>query len=369
MNNLEQYLYWRGDLTFEQDPFNEVDGAILSELSYIDYLGLDCKLPLNLGEASRCWENISINSLLKNYEILRKPAYDLLTACGKSCRFQNVFLQDFVSEISLEDNSQFGATLFSYKNQPLFLAFEGTDFHVIGWKEDFALSYLPEIPSQEKAKSFLEKQLKQALTPFSIGGHSKGGNLAIYAAMSMEESLQEKIETVYNYDGPGFPKQHLHFSGYKNIEKKIQTYIPQDSLVGLLLHRREEPMVIESEAKDLWQHMTYSWKIQGSHFLPSSLTKESLRLSLALDKTLDLLDGKQRQELTHALFSLLGEDSEENIIIGTPSYNLKKFKDALYQFHKLTPESKKLLFEIVKEFIKNRREVSAHSKGNLSFRP
>ncbi|MCD1147951.1 DUF2974 domain-containing protein [Peptoniphilus sp. KCTC 25270] len=358
MNNLEKYIYWRGDLTLEQDPFNEVDGAILSELSYVDYLGLGCKFPLNLKEAAECWEKIPINSLLKNHEILREAAYDLLTACGKSCRFQDILLQDFVYELSLEDKSQFGATLFSYKNQPLYLAFQGTDFRVLGWKEDFALSYLPEIPSQKKAKDFLEKHLKQALTPFSIGGHSKGGNLALYAAMSVEESLQEKIETVYNYDGPGFPKQHLHFSGYKNIEKKIQTYIPQDSLVGLLLHRREKPIVIESDAKDLRQHRAYSWKVKGNHFLPSTLTAESLQLSSALDKTLDLLDAKQRQELSHALFSLLGEDSEENIIIGTPSYNLKKFKEALYQLHKLSPESKKLLFDVVREFLRNRNQIS-----------
>lgn len=357
MNSLEEYIYWRGDLSFTQDPFNEIDGLILSELSYIDYLSLSSPIPKTINEAASIWSKTSVRDLVHKDEIVRSLAYNLLLHAGQSKRFGSLTLEDFVYEVSIQDNSQFGALKYLDKDRELFIAFQGTDLHVVGWKEDFALSYLPMIPSQEKAREYLFYHLQGLEEPIYIGGHSKGGNLAIYSAIFQEESLQDKIKGIYNYDGPGFNSQILEEPGYLRISSKIHTYLPEDSLVGLLLHRLEEEIVIGASCKGLKQHLGYYWKLEKNFFQRAKLSKDAKKFALVLDRTLDQLDDTQRKKLTDAVFSLFGEDMENNLLIGTTSYNLRKFQQALYQLTKLSPESKKLLLDVVVSLLRHRMDL------------
>lgn len=357
MKSIKTYIEWRGDLLFDQDPFNEVDGAILSELSYIDFHALAKNTPKTIEEAALAWAQWKKEDFVKEEEIIRQDSFDLLILCGKSQRFGPLKIQDFVYEISLEDDSQFGAISFLDRGRLLFVAFQGTDLHVLGWKEDFALTYLPAIPSQEKARAYLEKQLDQVDYPILVGGHSKGGNLAIYSLIYQKPEYQDRVARVYNYDGPGFNRHVIRDEAYKRVVDKIYTYIPQDSLVGLLLHRLEEPIVIKSTSKNVSQHLSYSWEVDKNSFKPSSLSKDAKTLSLVLDKTLDQLNENQRRDLTHAIFSLFGEDLEDNLILGTTYYNIKKFQQAILRLGKLPSPHKKLLVDVVVSFIKNRLDT------------
>ena len=357
MNTLESYLYWRGDLLFEQDPLNEVDGMILSELSYINYFALSNPMPKSIQEAAKAWAHLGEKELQNKDSIIRKEAYDLLLLCGNSPRFKDLILEDFVYEVSIEDDSQFGAIKYVYKNKDFFIAFQGTDLHVIGWKEDFGLSYLPAIPSQDKAKKYLTRHLKNFQGKLSIGGHSKGGNLAIYSLIFQEKEDQDKVKFVYNYDGPGFNQFILLKSSYERILPKIKSFVPQDSLVGLLLYRLEEEIVVETSSKSLKQHLGYYWKVEKNFFKRGQLSQDAKKLSMVLDKTLEHLDEEQKKHLTDAVFSLFGENAEDNLIIGNRSYNLRKFQQAIYQLSKLPSQSKKLLLDVVVTLIRNRVDL------------
>lgn len=353
MASIVDYISWRGDLTFDQDPFNEVDGMILSELSYIDFRILGARMPKSLREAGQLWTQGQGRDQIRDHEIIRQPAFDLLVQAGQSDRFGPLEIRDFVYEVSQEDDSQFGAISYFYGDHLLFVAFQGTDLHVIGWKEDFALTYLPAIPSQEKAKAYLRAHLDQVDYPIYLGGHSKGGNLAVYSLAFQDRENQDKVAQVFNYDGPGFMEDILLEPSYQRIVDKISTIIPQDSLVGLLLHRLEDPIVIRSDCKNIKQHLGYYWDLEGKAFIRAKLSKEAKALSLVLGKTLSQLNEDQRRDLTDAVFSLFGENLEDNLIIGTRAYNIKKFQQAILQLGRLPNEAKKLLVDVVVLFIRN----------------
>lgn len=348
MGDLFDYLAWRGDLSLSQDPLNEVDGMILSELAYINFprLGQD----LSLNQAALSWKNKEPEDILPPGYKLRDPAYKLLDMAGASDRFGPIVVKNFVEEVSEEEESQFGALTYYHEGAPLFIGYQGTDLHCLGWKEDLGLSYLPFIPAQEKARAYLEAQIKEDPRPLVVGGHSKGGNLAIYAVAFAKEEVQDQVRLVYNYDGPGFQPGVLEEPGYKGILGKIRTIVPQESIIGLLLSRLEEPRAIYSKASGLDQHMGYTWEVEKNHFVSTWLSQEALDNQKKIQTLLDRLDLDQRQAFTDALFTLLG-DSEEDLIVGTTSYNLSKVRDVISGFKNLDSQGREILGQIVKSLI------------------
>lgn len=361
MNNILDYLYWRGDLSFGQDPLNEIDAIIFSEFAYIDFSTLAPTMledgQLTIKEAAKLWDEANREDFMPTGYLHHEKSYEALTLAGDSTRFGNILISKHVKDISVNEESQFGVTTFQRNDEPFFIAFEGTDLRSLGWKEDLQMTYLPAIPSQKKAVDFLKQHFEQHPQRVSIGGHSKGSNLAIFAAIYVGEKYQSLIDKVYSYDGPGFPKDMLEEENYLQLENRIQSYIPQDSLIGLILHKLEEARVIYSGASEFEQHDVYSWEIKGNHFIPGELTTSARDIQKMMNELLDELSLEERENFSETLFTILG-DGEDDFIRGDRKYNLQKIPEMIKEFRDLDQEEKKNLFKVLRMFYRKRIEAS-----------
>jgi len=303
MADLLDYLNWRGDLSFLQDPPNEVDALIFSTLSYLHLDGIVSPTPydsLPLREVAERFFALPDHT----HKIRVKADLGLLSAAAQSPRFggtEMVFFQNI-----LEADTQFSAVTFLLSDGSAFLAFRGTDYSLVGWKEDFNMSFQPIIPAQSLALQYTISFSKSHIFPMRLGGHSKGGNLAVYAAAKSDPIIQKRILTVYNMDGPGFRDNMLQDPGYHTIVPRIHTYIPQSSVIGMLLEHEEPYIIIKSKQIGILQHETYSWEIMGKSFIPmEEITANSRFLNKTITAWLEDMTLEERNEVVDTLFDLL----------------------------------------------------------------
>ena len=360
MSDVHDYIYWRGDLSFEQDPLNEIDALIFSEFAYINFskvapIHLE-RGDLTIKKAAKLWKEANPSDFMPTGYLHHAKSYEILTLAGDSKRFKDLVIASDIKELSLEDESQFGVTTFHRNGQPFFIAFEGTDLRSLSWKEDLQMTYLPAIPSQSKATQFLNKHFEKYPHPVYMGGHSKGSNLAIYAAIFMREEFQPYIKKIYSFDGPGFTKNILKTKTYEQISDRILSFIPQDSMIGLLLHKLEEQTVVYSKATEVMQHDVYSWEIKGNQFIPSQLSEEALHIKVAINELLDTFSLTEREMFADALFTIIG-DGEDDFIVGNRSYILQKIPAMIREYRELNSESKRILLKVLKLFYRKRIEI------------
>ena len=266
MADIFDYLLWRGDLSMEAVPPNPVDTLILSELSYIGFEGLvpgDFLHPVPLRVAAEAF------AMLPDREDRDRVKRDgeLLAAAARTARFGELKLVFYRSELLPELQSQFAAVTWLLPGGGAVITYRGTDLSITGWKEDFNMSFQPQVPAQEKALWYLEAFARVHRGPIRLAGHSKGGNLAVYAAAKAQPELQERILSVHNHDGPGFHSQMLLDPGYRAILPLVRTFVPQSSVVGMLLEHEEPYTVVKSRQLSLLQHEPYSWEVLGGGFI------------------------------------------------------------------------------------------------------
>ena len=207
MANILEYLDWRGDLTLSERPFNEVDNLILAEICYLDFSGF---VPagfqtqqVTLQAAASAYFTAHPET---NMGVLVPDQIPVLVEhAAKTARFGDIRLLGYVNRIDEETQTQFSAVTMLLPDGSAYVAFRGTDDTIVGWKEDFNMAFTPEIPAQKYAAEYL-RQVSAALPfrPLLVGGHSKGGNLAVYASVFCGQEVQKRILAVYNNDGPGF---------------------------------------------------------------------------------------------------------------------------------------------------------------------
>ena len=257
------YLDWRGDISFSQMPLCEVDSLIFSLLSYIDFDGI---VP-SPKEIKRINLLAAAKKFIKKYKdegkpdigfIIPKDVVVLLAKAAKTKRFGEVWLSSYENKICDGEEKQFSALTFIFKNtegaEALFVAFRGTDDTIVGWKENFNMSFMQPVPSQLEAVEYLSAVAANAFGEITLGGHSKGGNLSVYAAVSAPERVKERINEVYNLDGPGFNIDFLASEEYRGMRDRIRTIVPHSSIVGMLLEHEESYEVISSSQTGLLQH-------------------------------------------------------------------------------------------------------------------
>ena len=255
MSNILDYLDWRGDICITASPFNKVDNLLLSELSYVNFDGI---LP---GIEEDIWMTVKEAEQIFFSKYNKKEIYEersfmakaplVLEKMAKAKRFQDMKLSCYVNQIDEEEEKQFSALVAECQDNTYFVAFRGTDDTLVGWKEDFNMSYILAVPSQLEAVSYLEKVAEKVRGKLRLGGHSKGGNLAVYAAVQCKEEIQERIIEIYNNDGPGFSKEMLISEPYNRVRERIWTIVPQTSVVGMLLEHEEEYLVTKSSQSEL----------------------------------------------------------------------------------------------------------------------
>ncbi|GHV31056.1 hypothetical protein AGMMS4952_19030 [Spirochaetia bacterium] len=311
MSGIFDYIEWRGDLSFESDPFNAVDNIIFSVFSYYP---LDGIVPNDFEQKPVLFTD-AVKALIKqgknNPEIQRHYIYktdqtNLLEALLDMPRYKNIKLCAYVNKIDQIKEMQFSALTFVSHDCPSYVAYRGTDLTLVGWKEDFNMIFTEVIPAQMEAVAYLNTISDFLKKPFYVGGHSKGGNLAVYAASFCDPKIQNRILSIYNNDAPGFNKKTTCTKEYKAIEKKIQTYIPQDSVIGLLFEHQRNYTVVRSTENVFMQHNPFSWHVLKNDVVHvEQITKQSKFINKTLMIWLDGMDHQTRQQFIDSLYDIL----------------------------------------------------------------
>lgn len=313
MGDIFNYLSWRGDLPFSAVPFGPVDALVFSSLVYLRFEGIlpeDMKHPVPLRVAADVFSALPDG----NARVRSRNDLPLLRAAAESARFRDTRLGFYRSKLLEQEQSQFAAMACILEDGTVFLAFRGTDNTLIGWKEDFNMSFCDSVPAQREAAAYTETFALQWPVLLRLGGHSKGGNLAVYAGAKQNADVQKRILGIYNLDGPGFTDSMMGDVGYLAMVPKIHTYIPESSVIGILLEHEEAYSVIKSRQIGPLQHEPYSWEVQGGGFVH---VKEMSAGSQFADRTIknwikDMTD-QEREDFVEAVFELLSAGGANQI--------------------------------------------------------
>ena len=348
MGNIMDYIKWRGDLDLSASPFNEVDNLILSLLAYVNLDGI----LVAAGQKGAGIRNIvdeflklhSEEELKKDKSFIRFAPFMMMNM-AESERFGNCVIRNYVNEIATEEELQFAAMEILLDDGTSYIAFRGTDDTVIGWKEDFNLS-IGVIPAQKRAVEYVRRVSAGSDRFLRIGGHSKGGNLAVYGAVMCEEAYDRILE-VYTNDGPGFDLEFQKLAETKGMLSKITRIIPEHSIIGTLLEHRKEPVIVASSNKGLLQHDGFSWEVEGPAFVHRDSLEKSAQVFIdVLYKWIDGKDMEQRKLLIEDLFATIQASGYENIS-EVQSGGLRSFTAMLKRMEKFAPESRGMVRELI----------------------
>ncbi len=319
MANVLDYLDWRGDLTLEQSPFSHVDSLILCRLSYLPFdgilPGLYSNAEVSISQAAeRLLGDTSSPVIQASQEKLTPRDAKLLQKLAQSRRFSRMTLCKYMNSVDSAAQKQFSALTVHTNDGCLYVAYRGTDSTLVGWKEDFNMGFMTPVPSQRDAVSYLEHIAHNSSGQLRVGGHSKGGNLAIYAAAFSSPSIQSRILQVDSHDGPGFLPKVMHSAGYQAVRPKITTFLPQSSVIGMLLEHEEEYIVVQSSQRGLMQHDLYSWNVMADDFIRlHSITKGSHVVDKTLKEWIAQMNVVKREQLVDGLFQVLSASGAHTI--------------------------------------------------------
>ena len=230
-----------------------------------------------------------------------------LRAAAETARFGGCKMVLYRDQFAPEEETQFAAMTFLLPDDTAFVAFRGTDRSLVGWKEDFNMAFQEAVPAQLLAQDYVREVAAEYVMPLRLGGHSKGGNLAVFAAARSTPDIQQRILEVYNNDGPGFTDYLMGDPGYLAMVPRIKTYVPQSSVIGMLLEHEEPYTIIKSNQVSVLQHDPYSWEVMGPNFVPmQSITADSQFVNQTIKAWIASMDTQERNRLVDALFGLLG---------------------------------------------------------------
>ncbi|MBC5580105.1 DUF2974 domain-containing protein [Anaerofilum sp. BX8] len=317
MANILDYLEWRGDLTLQQAPFNPVDGLILCRLAYVPFDGIapgPGEGTATIGGAARVLLAQQTPERRAVVSGLWKGDAELLAALMDSGRFSGMLLESYVSELDPEEEKQFSAFTVCLGDGSRYVAYRGTDSTLVGWKEDFNMAFTTPVPAQRTAAEYLRARAAEKPGPLRVGGHSKGGNLAVFAAAFCGEETQGRILEVQNNDGPGFEAAVTAQPGYRRIAPRVRTMVPQSSVVGMLLEHEEAYTVVHSTQLGLMQHDLYSWQVRRTGFVCLESVDEGSRMvDRALKEWISSMTPAQRETFVDVLFGLLDASGAQTV--------------------------------------------------------
>lgn len=266
MEYIIQYINEYGMFDFSQKPFNEIDNVIFSQLIYTDFEGIVGGGTETLSSAAKKFYDKYTNEQIESLIGISEKSARLLMECAKSRRYENVLLSHYVNNVDCHIDKQFSAICFNLISDDILIAFRGTDITVTGVKESAMLSYMFPVPAQIEALHYFQETAMLYSGDIRICGHSKGGNLAVYAGVSCSNSLKKRIVGIYEDDAPGFPKWFFDRYDYAQIKDKIHFFTPESSVIGRMLYHDKKPTIVISDNNGLKQHQVSSWVIKGEQF-------------------------------------------------------------------------------------------------------
>lgn len=365
MNVIKDYLFWRGDLTLNQSPFNEIDAAILARFSYEPFEGIVSE---NIREGISITEVCAklLNSPELNDRIISELDIDFIRQIQTTKRFGDMKVSGFINDIDENRQIQFSACIFDIDDEEnYYIAFRGTDNSIIGWKEDFNMGYEFPVPAQTRALKYFEKVASTLHDgTFIIGGHSKGGNLSVYAATYCNERFNNSILDVYNFDGPGFTTKVQDINEYHEIESRIHTFVPEFSIVGMLLEHIVDYDVIPSYETGIMQHELLTWEVGANAFVKKErVNKGSSFVDQTFKDWMSNLDPINRQRFVDTIFDFMmqGDAHTLNDFTNNSSEYLKSL---IKTFENLDKDTRKGFFEATKQLIESAGNTIKKELGN-----
>lgn len=371
MTTVFDYIRWRGDLSFEASPLCEIDALIFCELSYIFFDGI---VPegiedgtVTIKEAAEIFfERNAGKDVITLGELVPKEIVDLFRMAAASVRFADVEIGNFVNVIDDETVEQFSAVTF-YPNGKIFVAYRGTDDSIAGWREDFRMAFLTPVPAQRHAEEYLSRAAENFDGRIVIGGHSKGGNLALWATLNASDEIAERIDKIYNFDGPGFLENVWEGENYLRIADKIRTVIPSGSVVGLLLKYDTNYKVTKSTAKSyLHQHDALTWIVEGRNFVcDADVLPDVKRANDMVGKWIYAMDPEDRRAFVEGFFDILCSTNAKTVT------DLAENRTAVLKaFSTIDPETKAALMTGVKFFLgEGKSSVSEAIRSLIKKKP
>ena len=323
--------------------FNEVDSLILARLSYLPY----SEINMNRKETLESISN-KMRSFKKN-KFVYPDDYRLIMNVGVCNRFRGMYITDFKKKYSMHKEIQFQAITIHINKRILYISFMGTDYSIFGWKEDFNMLYMNTIPFQREATKYLMKiALKYPTKKIIVGGHSKGGNAAVFASISSPFIINNKILRVDNYDGPGFNDKTIRLFGWKKVGKRVNNYTPQESIFGRIFKSIGNNIIIKSDAKGLYQHHVYNWYVTNNEFLKyNEYTKKSNDINYTINRLCTELSVEQRKQLVETLFKIFNEvDTDQfNVLLRKiPKY----LPGLIKKYAKLDVQEKEMVISVIR---------------------
>lgn len=354
---LMDYIDWRGDISLSYSPFNVVDNLILSELAYVNMetiVSSDLDFEYNFAQLLARYRVARLDQMGAHNNPI--PLLEKIAYCE---RFKNITIGGHINYFDEESATQFSAVTYKLDDGTLYVAFRGTDHTMTGWREDFNFGYMTETPGQKKAVEYLEAVCRKHKCKVYVGGHSKGGNFAVYAATYASDDIKnDLLINVFSNDGPGLIKSIVESDEYLAITDKIIKTVPESSIIGMLLFGKEKVNVVASDGKGLDQHSPYNWYVTKDGFVPvEDLTYKSEVLDSVMDEWVEALDKEKRGIVISTLFSAIdaaGYTSMNDILenkLSALNAITKASKSLDEEERKITMDSLKMLASISKDVL------------------
>ena len=336
-------------------PFKELDVLALTELTYLPFghivpQGDTTGIPVRLSDAMELIDRTT-DFIVSNQHL------QLVDELATSKRFKNIKLLNYVDEYDPDVQKQFAAMTYRLSLDAYLVVFRGTDDTLIGWKEDFHMTYMDHVPAQKRAASYLQHVMKKfPKGRFLVAGHSKGGNLATYACSYLPDSLFERVDAIYSYDAPGLNKAIIETEGYQRTSPNIRRFVPQGSIVGMMLEVPEPTTIVKSRAfGGFAQHDAFTWEIKDYSFVTVSETSpDSQQTDLTLKQWVRETSAEERKKFFDTFFGIFLDAGITSINDLTDLKQLAKAKEILQNAQDLDPTEREMLERLAKQLIDTR---------------
>lgn len=342
LKNIYNYVDTYGSVLFDKKPFNDLDNVVFSYLSYLDFTNTKINNgKCNLREIGKEYLSKNVFKKVAKTGIAQKGAYKLLEIIVNKKRYKNIILSDYVYDANRD--MQFSAITFNISDKLKCIYFEGTDELVSGWKEDCYMASSFPVPSQIEAIKYVNKHINIFGPRVIVGGHSKGGNLALVASMFLRSYKRFKLVSVYNNDGPGLRNNQFYSKRYNKVKSKLIHIVPDYSMVGVLLNN-DVYNVIKSNKKNILAHDMATWIVNDDEFVSSELSLKSRKLEKNILYWVNTHSDEEIIRTTNNLFNVL---EDEHIDDTLKLLKLRNIIRISHRFLNLDKETKDLIVELI----------------------
>lgn len=370
MVSLDAYIESYGKYTFIDKPFNDIDNLIFSQLAYIDFENIvtSSAYSVELSYASKKYFELHSEDEIDDLIKISHKAVELMKKCADTKRYHNTKLCYYVNNVDCNIDKQFSAISFILNDNSLLVAFRGTDITVTGVKESAMLSYMFPVPAQIEALHYFQETAMNHEGDVRVCGHSKGGNLAVFAAVSCSNSLKKHIVGVYENDAPGFPKWFFDRYDYQQIKDRITLITPEGSVIGRMLFHDEKPIIVKSLSSGLKQHQVSSWVINDSYSLDKA-EEYSFQSDMVCEYVNTLIDyiGDDDLEIFFDTLEQLFENSGIDDFYDLKDFDIKKFISMIDTIKILDDSQKERFKHIIKKTVNEFTKEYIAAKSKMFF--